>query len=50
VWLGAINVTGFKNALESCHTVFLVELRTLRKVGDTVKILQSASLDPPSRD
>ena len=39
MWLGAINVTGFKNALESSHAVFLIELRTLRQVGNAVKIL-----------
>src|SRR2546421_11938070 len=39
VWFSAINVACFKYALESRHAMFLVELRTLRQVGHTVKIL-----------
>jgi hypothetical protein len=46
VWLSAVNVTRLKNPLESGHAVFLVELRTLSQVGNTVKILDLEKIRP----
>src|ERR1700730_642414 len=46
VWLSAIKVTCFKNAFESSHAMFLVELWTLRQVGNTVKILHLEEIRP----
>ena len=52
VRLGAIDVTCFKNALEACNAVLLVELWALRKVCHAIEVLDREKIRPafcPSR-
>jgi hypothetical protein len=38
VRFGPIDVTGFNDALKTRHSMFLVELRALGKIRDTIKV------------
>src|SRR6516162_4964769 len=54
VWLSAIDVARFVDALQPSHSVFLIELRTLCEIRYAIKILDlekiAASLCPAGDD